>query len=423
VLVVTVDESGSTVVPPDDDLQQRLARLEAVSDLTLSRLDVEDLLPELLERVRDLLGTDTSAVLLADETRKFLVATAACGLEEEVRQGSRVPIGQGFAGRVAAERRPVTIEVSPKTVVNPVLTMKGIKSMLGVPLLAGDDVLGVLHVGTLRPHEFTAADIDLLEQAADRAALAIQASRARADESAALSLQRAFSPQQLPSPAGLDLAARYVPGSRSGVGGDWYDVFPLPHGMIGITMGDVMGHGLKAAAVMGRLRGGLRAYALEDDDPGRVLQRLDRMFQHFEPGQTATVLYAMLDPRTGEVWASSAGHLPPALALRGQDATMVAVPADVMLGVLHDLRRRTTQFTVPQGALLCLFTDGLVERRRSDLDKSLDLLRRALSAETPSAEAACADVMAALVGDVNVEDDVALLILKRDTSPAGVTAL
>ena len=421
--MVTVNESGHAVRPPGDGLEQRLERLEAVSDLALSRLDVQDLLPELLERVRDLLGTDTSAILLADDSGKFLVATAACGLEEEVRQGSRVPIGQGFAGRVAAERRPVTIEVSPTTVVNPVLTIKGIKSMLGVPMLAGEQVLGVLHVGTMHPHEFTDADVDLLAQAADRAALAIQASRSRADENAALALQRALSPQQLPSPAGLDLAARYVPGSRSGVGGDWYDVFALPDGLIGITMGDVVGHGLRSATVMGRLRGGLRAYALDDDDPARVLWRLDHMFQHFEPGQTATVLYAMLDPRTGEVWASSAGHLPPAMALRGQEAQMVDVPSDVMLGVLHDLKRRTTRFTVPQGALLCLFTDGLVERRRADLDKSLELLRRALSAEAPSAEAACADVMAALVGDVKVEDDVALLILKRDHSRAGTAAI
>jgi putative methionine-R-sulfoxide reductase with GAF domain len=401
-------------------LQERLRRLEAVTDIALSRLDVGELLPELLERVRDLLATDTAAVLLMDESEQFLVATAARGIEEEVRQGSRVPLGRGFAGRVAAERRPVIIrDVTPTTVVNPVLLLKGVRSMLGVPLLAGDRVLGVLHVGTLSPHVFTEEDVSLLEQVADRAATAIRGSRTRTDEAAAETLQRSLSPQQLAAFAGLDLGARYVPGSLSGVGGDWYDVFPLRDGLIGIAMGDVMGHGLRAATVMGRLRSALRAYALETDDPASVLERLDRQVQHFEPGEMGTVLYAVLDPASGELRIGSAGHPPPVLARSGESARVVDLPADLMLGVERDVRRRTHRMSIPDGGLLCLYTDGLIERRSGDLDLALDRLRGVLDAGVSSAEAACADVMSSLIGDSPAEDDVALLILRRANEEAG----
>ena len=402
--------------PADDSARERLRRLESVTDIALSRLEVGELLPELLERVRDLLVTDTAAVLLMDESGQFLVASAARGIEEEVRQGSRVPLGRGFAGRVAAERRPVIIEeVSPSTVVNPVLLLKGVRSMLGVPLLAGGRVLGVLHVGTLSPRVFTEEDVSLLEQVADRAATAIRGSRARTDETAAATLQRSLSPQQLPAFAGLEFGARYVPGSLSGVGGDWYDVFPLPDGLIGITMGDVMGHGLRAATVMGRLRSALRAYALETVDPATVLEQLDRQLQHFEPGEMGTVLYAVLDPRSGELRLGSAGHPLPVLARPGGPAELVDLPADLMLGVERDIRRRTHRITIPDGGLLCLFTDGLVERRTGDIEQDLERLRRVLSAEVVSAEIACADVMASLIGDNPAEDDVALLILRRVT--------
>jgi serine phosphatase RsbU (regulator of sigma subunit) len=204
-----------------------------------------------------------------------------------------------------------------------------------------------------------------------------------------------------------------VPGSQFGVGGDWYDVFELPGGMLGIAIGDVMGHGLRAATVMERLRTVLRAYALEDDDPARVLERLDRNIQTFEPGQTATVVYAVFDPRTGTAKVSTAGHLPPVLARPGVPAELVELPTDVLLGAQPAARRHETNLAMPPGALLCLFTDGLVERRGSDIDEALARLREVLADSFTSSEAACAEVMAMLIGDTGAEDDVALLILRR----------
>jgi signal transduction histidine kinase len=154
---------------------QTLRKLQAVTDAALAHLSLEDLLDELLARVRDALGTDTCAVLLLDDTRTELVARAAKGLEEEVEQGVRIPVGRGFAGRVVQERRPVVIpDVDHSEVLNPILREKGLKSLLGVPLIAHGDVLGVIHVGTLQPREFTPLDIELLGVVAERVALGVE---------------------------------------------------------------------------------------------------------------------------------------------------------------------------------------------------------------------------------------------------------
>jgi len=157
---------------------ERLRRLQAFTDAALSQLEVEDLLDMLLRRIRDLLETDTCAALLLDEGKQELVARAAIGIEEEVEQGVRVPVGRGFAGRVAADRRPVILEdVDHADIFNPILREKGIKSLLGVPLLVHGDIIGVLHVGTLTPRRFTVEDVELLELAADRVAVALDRAR------------------------------------------------------------------------------------------------------------------------------------------------------------------------------------------------------------------------------------------------------
>jgi signal transduction histidine kinase len=156
----------------------RLEHVQAITDAALAHLEIDDLLDILLPRIRTILGADTCAVLLVDEDRQELVARAAVGIEEEVEQGVRIPIGRGFAGRVAAERRPVILDdVDHADVLNPILREKGIKSLLGVPLVVGEGVVGVLHVGSLTHRTFTDDDTDLLQLVADRVALAIERAR------------------------------------------------------------------------------------------------------------------------------------------------------------------------------------------------------------------------------------------------------
>jgi signal transduction histidine kinase len=156
----------------------RRERLQAVTDAALAHLEVDELLRVLLPRIRDILGADTCAVLLLDEESEELVARAAVGIEEEVEAGVRIPLGGGFAGRVAAGKAPIILDdVDDAHVLNPILREKGIKSMLGVPLLVAGTAIGVLHVGSLRQRTFDLEDVELLQLAADRAAVAIEHAR------------------------------------------------------------------------------------------------------------------------------------------------------------------------------------------------------------------------------------------------------
>jgi sigma-B regulation protein RsbU (phosphoserine phosphatase) len=397
--------------PPPPDADDKLQGIRSVTDAALSYLGADDLLTTLLSRVREILNADTAAVLLLDNSGRQLIATAASGLEEEVSQGVRIPVGQGFAGRIAAERQPVILDhVDHGNVLNPLLLAKGIRSLAGVPLLVHGAVLGVLHVGTVHNRVFTADDAALLQLAADRAALAVQSLQSREDHAAAIALQRSLVPSALPAVKGVEIAARYVPGSGH-VGGDWYDAFVLPSGELGMVVGDVAGSGLGAAVIMGRMRSALRAYALEFPDPADVLSKLDHKMQYFEEGEVmATVNYAVLDPDSGQLRISSAGHLPPVIAAPGQRGAMAQIAVDPPIGVTDAPVRQVTTLALAPGAVLCLFTDGLVERRDEPIDDGITLLCETVTPGPP--DGVCVSVMQALVGSQYPGDDIALLVLR-----------
>jgi phosphoserine phosphatase RsbU/P len=398
---------------------ERLRDIQSITDAALSALDPQALLDALVERAKEALQADTAAILLLDRRSGQLAATAASGLEEEVQQGVRIPLGKGFAGRIAAQGRPVILdEVDHTKVINPILLEKGIRSLMGAPLLADGRVIGVLHVGTLTPRAFTSHDVDLLQLAADRAALAVQALNAQLDAAAAAVLQRSLLPSALPAAGGLAMAARYVPGTGK-VGGDWYDVFPLPSGEVCAVIGDVAGTGLQAAVVMGRIRSALRAYALETTDPAEVLDRLDRKMRHFEPDVLATVLCAMVSPPREQVRISCAGHLPPIIAGPGRPAVLAEVAPDLLIGVDSQKRRRVRTLGFPPGAMLCLYTDGLVERRDQPIDEGIARLCASVAAGDP--EAGCASVMAAMAGYTPHTDDIALLMVQRTPGEPGAS--
>jgi sigma-B regulation protein RsbU (phosphoserine phosphatase) len=297
----------------------------------------------LVERARQLLAVDTATVLLVDRSGMQLVAKAASGLEEEVFQGVRIPVGKGFACRVAQLREPVQIErVNESTVVNPLLWEHGLRVLLGVPMVAEGELIGVVHIGSSRSRQFTGEQVESLQ---------------------------------------------LVAGAGTGVGGDWYDVFELPGGRFGVAIGDVVGSGLRAAVVMGRLRSALRAYALDCSDSVEVLGKLDRKASHFETGTMATVAYAVIDTTTTHhMVLALAGHPPPVLAVPGEQARFADVhvgpPISFNLGITG---RRSAGVDEPPGTLMVLYTDGLVERRGQDLDDNLERLRQVVTPMGPEA--------------------------------------
>lgn len=409
-------ELGAAIVTP----ARQLRDLVGLSDPALSELPFEQLLDELLLRVRDLLHVDTAAILLLDQDANQLVATAARGIEEEVEQGVRIPIGRGFAGRIAQERVAIFIaDVDHADVVNPILGEKGIRSLLGVPLIVEGDLIGVLHVGSLTPRSFDVRDLAVLELAAARAAPAIERSRlitALAREHAnAVMLQRSLLPRQLSGTVGITAAARYLP-AREEVGGDWYDLIDLGRGEVGIVIGDVVGHGLGAAALMSQLRTALHAYALEGHGPGRTLELVDRFARSLGESVMATAAYVVVNAASGAVRVASAGHLPPVLIpTRGEPRMLDVAPAPP-LGAFDHVRCPEQETQLEQGTTLLLYTDGLVERPRVPLSHSLgELLHAVDGAQT--AEEACLLAVDQLVPQRGPRDDIAVIAIQSDPIP------
>jgi hypothetical protein len=391
-----------------DDL---LAGLQSVTDSALTNLDVDDLLVELLERVRLLLDADTAAVLLVDEPSNTLVARAARGIEEEVRQGVRIPIGTGFAGQIASSRSVRRLHrVDETTVSNPILWEKGIRVMLGVPLVSAGRLLGVLHVGRLDERPFSDDDAYLLQVAGDRVAAATQTRLVAVERAAAMMLERSLTPSALPTCEGLEFATRYIPTERRIVGGDWYDLFAVPSGELWIVVGDVAGHGLQAAVVMGRIRSALRAYALLGLPAAEVLELVDRKVDHFEIGTIATVACAVACPPYDHFDVSLAGHPPPVIAAR-DERVLVTAPADPPLGSASPRPRRSVTVDLAAGAVVALYTDGLVERRGESIVEGLERLRATVVPD--DAERVARTVMARMVGGHAPEDDIALVVVRR----------
>jgi anti-sigma regulatory factor (Ser/Thr protein kinase)/putative methionine-R-sulfoxide reductase with GAF domain len=398
---------------------QQIRTLYRLSDPALSELGLEEFLDELLIRVQQALSVDTVAILLVDHEANELVARAAKGVEEEVERGVRIPIGQGFAGRIAAERVAIYIaDVDHADILNPILRQKGIRTLLGVPLIVEGDLIGVLHVGSLTPRRFGTRDLAVLQVAAARAAPGIERARLYSalvhEHHVAMVLQRSLLPKQLADVVGVSVATRYLPASDE-VGGDWYDVFELSRGRVGIAIGDVVGHGLTAASLMGQLRTALHAYAIEDHSPAHTLELVDRFVQSMPDYAMATAAYATFDPESGLVQAASAGHLPP-LIVSGGTARAVDLSAGAPLGAFPYGRLPEHQITLAPGETLVFYTDGLIERPRVPLTTSIDQLCRTL-APGGSAEEMCRLAVEQMVPLEGLRDDVAIVALQNCELP------
>ncbi|MCX5196472.1 serine/threonine-protein phosphatase [Streptomyces sp. NBC_00249] len=286
---------------------------------------------------------------------------------------------------------------------------------------------GSSYTVTCTPVEFpkTGADTDtdaahhtgILVHLADVTDHAEAVERLRASErrqrEAAVTLQRSLLPQELEQPDDLRVAATYQPGgTEAAVGGDWYDVITLGAGRTALVIGDVMGRGVRAAAVMGQLRTAVRAYARLDLPPHEVLQLLDGLAAEIDASQIATCVYAVHDPNEGLLAYASAGHLP--ILVRDEDGTVrrAADPTGPPLGTGGWLHSSGTIALGP-GSTAVLYTDGLVERRGEDIDEGVATLERALSGAQGTPAVVCDRLMRALGVDADHDDDVAVMVLQQ----------
>ncbi len=307
-----------------------------------------------------------------------------------------------------------------------------VQSTLVVPMVARDTVLGLVHFSRAKGSEpFGERDISLAAELVARAAVCIDNARLyRREHERALLLQRSLLPPGNPEAAGLDIACRYLPGNTAAeVGGDWFDVIELPGHRTALVVGDVMGRGLRAAVAMGELRTAVRTLALLDLEPAEVLTQLDEIARGLSDpsvGRTrrpkdrdaddlaevylATCVYAVYDAVTRRVTIANAGHLPPVVVQPGDPAMMLDVPHGIPLGVGGEPFEEV-DVDLPDGALLALYTDGLVESRRHGLDEGLDALRDAFDQAPLPLEDAC-DLVLTSLDTHHGEDDVALLMAR-----------
>ncbi|WP_406306921.1 SpoIIE family protein phosphatase [Streptomyces sp. NBC_00885] len=304
----------------------------------------------------------------------------------------------------------------------------GIHSLMVVPLVARGLVLGLISMWRSRRLEpFEADDLTLAEEFASRAAVCIDNARRYTQEhQAALTLQHSLLPHEVPGHPAVEIAHRYLPAdATTGVGGDWFDVIPLSGLRVALVVGDVVGHGIHAAATMGRLRTAVHTLANLDLTPDEVLSNLDdlvdRLAAEQEPTDErspqvvgATCLYAIYDPVSRHCALARAGHPPPAVVTPGGQVHLLDIPAGPPLG-LGGLPFEAAELQLAEGSLLALYTDGLIQGRKRDVDESLADLSAALAAPARSLEDTCRAIEVALLHDRptdDVADDVALLIAR-----------
>ena len=368
----------------------RTARLQQATSMLAEALDVEQVVEVITEVGRTAIGALRSAVALLDEERLRLRVVNPDGL---------APVGPDSADarltldtpsvmtRAIATRRPVLIH-SPEELrrqfepdlaegagSDAIEDAGDERSWVGLPLLAAGAPLGALRFSFNRPRRITEEERVFLEALAGQCALAVErAEMYEREHNAAVTLQRSLLPDKLPDVPGLALDARYLPVTRNmEIGGDWYDVFWLPDRRLAVTVGDVMGKGLQAAAGMGRVRNALRALALTDPRPAAVLSGLDRLFSATElEEQVTTVSYLVIDPETGEGQAGNAGHLPTLLLTPGALPVLDQAEAGTPLG--WPSPRKQHAFRLPPGSTAVFYSDGLVENRVRGLDAGLDEL-------------------------------------------------
>lgn len=290
-----------------------------------------------------------------------------------------------------------------------------LRSVLIVPIVARDRTLGAItFVFAESGREYDSHDLELAEELGRRAGLAISNVRLYATaQGAAVTLQRSLLQEELPAVAGLQTAARYLPGADGAqIGGDWYDVMPLRDGRVAVVVGDVMGRGLEAAARMGHLRTALRSFAFTCADPAKTLALMREYVTAHEVVEFATALILFIDSATGRVEASTAGHLPPVL-ITTEGVRLAEIASAPPLGPF-EADSALTEFTLANGATLLIYTDGMVERRDAPIDDSLQQL---LEASVEAARREPGDlidhVLSRMLPGGAHHDDVAVLAVRR----------
>ncbi len=385
----------------------RAHELESVLLASMAHADPDRALRELLTTVQRLLPGERADLLLIDETLESLTLRASAGVPDLVDPRPLIKLGVGILGRIAVTGESELVD----DLAGCADQLGASGSLIGVALRVDGRVAGVLAVRAAAPGSFNPSHTRLLEVVAERLALAVGHAQLRERERRmAEILQRTLLPQRLPEVAGIEISAHYESRAAS-VGGDFYDAMCLPGGRLVVTVGDVMGKGLRAAAAMAHLRAGIHALAIDGSGPAEVLHRLGRMAE--ADGHFATAVVVLLDPASGALSLGNAGHPPPLLVQAGVAEFIDPAGSRSALLGLGVERRGEASLELAPGATLVLYTDGLVESTR-DLDDGMERLRATASTCVDcTPEELCDHLLTALSPTGHYRDDVTLIAVRR----------
>jgi len=409
-----------------DNDRERLTFLLRAGSLVAAAQDPHELLQRACQLVTDSLadfcmvflpdgdGLRATAIAYRDPARGTLSVDLS---DETVTATHRAAVATAYATGTSQVVRDVSAWMALRREASPMLgdILAGLETetVLAAPLMADRRPLGVLAVGrsASRPG-FAETDIAVIEELSRRVGVGLaNADTSARDHSVAETLQRSVLPDDLPTIAGLGLAVRYIPGTDDiDVGGDWYDAFPLGDGRVGLVIGDVVGHNVTSASIMGQVRNLLRAYAIDRPDPSDVLARTNVAMSRLLPEAMATAVYAVLDPANGDLRYANAGHPPPVCASDADHIEYLDDCVGTMLGAASDGAFTAGHRRLAVGARLLFYTDGLIERRRRDIAEGFGALADAMrGAVGLDAEQTCAAVQRELLSGVTRADDVCLL--------------
>jgi PAS domain S-box-containing protein len=402
-----------------ETLAVTLRKLQQVTEAALGQQRLRGTLEALVEGICEAFGADLARILLRDAEDDSRLRVGAASGFRGLAPGAAVPV-TGVLDQVLAGARTITLaDLSTETELDPALAAGNPRALMATPLRVNGKVEGVVELGLCSSRRWNADEESLLGLMADRAGFAIANARAYEHQLGTVEVfQRSLLPEELPQPDGVRIGAHYKSGDDA-VGGDWYDALELGGGRVGVAMGDVVGHGLGAAALMAQLRHATRAYALEGHSPGGVLDRLDSLVRNLDGGQMATLLYLVVEPDRSSVRFACAGHVPPLVVDPEGHAEYLEVPPDPPLGVFESASHSEAEVTLEPGSTLVLYTDGLVEQRGVSIDEGLEALRAAARDPGEDPDALCKRLIQAMLDVRDADDDIALLVLRALPVPPG----
>lgn len=437
-----LDGGGSQLGEIVDELQEivdeeagknallaRLTLLSEASTVLTETLDPDAALYRLAQLVVPVLG-DWCGVHVLDEAGGVRTAAAAHGdpggtalmeddLDASPGLASTSPVGDVLKGGKPQLIRAVTDELLASSASSSeqleIFRAMGIESAVVVPLRGRARILGALSVVSAGSgRRLDDADLAVAIDLGRKAGLAVEnAQLYQRARHVAKAFEQVLVPERLATVPGLDVAARYLPAAGAEMGGDWYDVIPFSDGPVGLVIGDVIGHDLRASSIMASLRTAVRAYAWTRSSPAVVVDYVDGLARGLEADQMATLIYGIYEPTTRRLRWSNAGHLPPLLIGPGPTATYLEEPSSVLVGAMGGLPYSEGKIDLDPGSTVLFYTDGLIQERGGLVSEGLDRLRQLAATQWATAPGQLINtILATMLGEDQRADDIAILCVR-----------